>query len=529
MPLDVSICWREELDSYIDLSTYEVNRQVAHILPEEVVRGVNMLPIRIEADQLYVAATAPLDLPGMDEIRLLTGLKVKPVIVTEEELARAINEQFSVRETAKQTIIDMRLEEMEASEEAVQAETPVLEETPVAVLVNSIVRGAVNDGASDIHLEPQHPEMRVRYRINGTLHDITTIPKHIEPSIISRIKLLADMDITERRRPQDGHITLNVAGRQIDLRVSTILTIKGEKIVIRILDKEKMLIELDELGLSSEQQDICESFIARPHGMILITGPTGSGKTTTLYAILKRLNSISENIVTIENPVEYQMPNINQIQVNPQVDMTFAAALRTIVRQDPDIIMVGEIRDFETADVAIHAALTGHLVLSTLHTNDAPGAIVRLLDMGLQPFLVASAITGVIAQRLLRTICPECRELHRPSQAELRLLNLPDDAETMYARGKGCKSCLNTGYRGRTGLFEVLKVDEDIKGLIMAQAPASEIRGLALKKGMRSLGEVGVEKVLQGVSSVEEVLRAAYIEEDRALGMEQLYHTYERT
>jgi len=454
----------------------------------------------------------------MDEIRLLTGLKVKPIIVPEKDLAQAINEHFSIRQTAKQAIIDLRLQGLAQSMGTDEEERPDIEEAPVVTLVNSIIRGAVNDGASDIHLEPQHPEMRVRYRINGILHDITTIPKYIEPPIVSRIKLLADMDITERRRPQDGHIAIDVEGRQIDLRVSTVLTINGEKIVIRVLNKETMLIDLEQLGLSSQQEDAFKSFIAHPYGMILITGPTGSGKTTTLYAVLKQLDSLTRNIVTIENPVEYEMPSINQIQVNPYVDITFAAALRTIVRQDPDIIMVGEIRDFETADIAIQAALTGHLVFSTLHTNDAPGAIVRLLDMGVQPFFTASAVIGVAAQRLVRTICPECKESYRPSRAELQWLDLPDNRADLkpvpiLSRGKGCNFCFNTGYRGRTGIFEVLKIDEDIRGLILTQAPASEIRKVALTKGMKSLREMGREKVLQGISTVEEVQRVIYTEE----------------
>ena len=322
------------------------------------------------------------------------------------------------------------------------------------------------------------------------------------------------MDITERRRPQDGHISTDVDGRQIDLRVSTVLTVNGEKIVIRVLDKETMLIDMDQLGLSVEQQDTFRTLINRPHGMILITGPTGSGKTTTLYAILGQIDSTSQNIVTIENPVEYQMTNINQIQVNPHVEMTFANALRTIVRQDPDVIMVGEIRDIETADIAIQASLTGHLVFSTLHTNDAPGALIRLLDMGVQPFSTASAVVGVAAQRLIRTVCPECKELYHPSSEELEILDLPANNDVTLARGKGCNFCFNTGYRGRTGIFELLKIDDDMRGLILDQAPVSEVEKIALAKGMKSLREAGREKVLQGISTVEEVQRATYVESD---------------
>lgn len=322
------------------------------------------------------------------------------------------------------------------------------------------------------------------------------------------------MDITERRRPQDGHISTDVDGRQIDLRVSTVLTVNGEKIVMRVLDKETMLIDMGQLGLSAEQQNTFRTMINRPHGMILITGPTGSGKTTTLYAILQQIDSTSQNIVTIENPVEYQMASINQIQVNPYVEMTFAKALRTIVRQDPDVIMVGEIRDIETADMAIQASLTGHLVFSTLHTNDAPGALVRLLDMGVQTFSTASAVVGVVAQRLIRTVCPECKELYHPNSVELEVLDLPADSDVTLARGKGCSFCLNTGYRGRIGIFELLKIDDDIRRLVLAHAPIGEIEKTAIAKGMKPLREVGREKVLQGISTVEEVQRATYMESE---------------
>ncbi len=512
------------MDSYDNLSEHKIDRQVANMLPEEVVRRLNMLPIRIEVDQLYTATIMPLNLPGMDEIRMLTGLRVKPVIVPEKDLDHAIDEQFSIRQTAKQAIVDMRLQELATPRAEAQKETLRIEEAPVVALVNSIIRGAVNDHASDVHLEPQYPEMRVRYRINGILHDIMTIPKHTEASIISRIKLLADMDITERRKSQDGHISIDIEDRQIDLRISTVLTINGEKTVMRVLDKGTMLIELDQLGLSSEQAETFKSFIAHPHGMVLVTGPTGSGKTTTLYAILKQLDVIARNIITVENPVEYQMPNINQIQVNPHTDLTFATALRTIVRQDPDVIMIGEIRDSETADIAIQSALTGHLVLSTLHTNDAVGAVVRLLDMGIQPFFIASAVVGVIAQRLVRTICPECKEFYRPSSAELQMLDLPDDIGDVIARGKGCNFCFDTGYRGRRGIYEILRIDEDIRELILAQAPASEIKRAALAKGMKSLREMGREQVLQGISTIEEVQRVTY--ETEAPEMTHSSHAY---
>lgn len=498
----------------LTLSDQQIDKRIAQILPEETVRRLSMLPIRVEGDQLYVATVSPVNLPGIDEVRLITGLKVKPIIVARPELERAIGEQFSANQTSKQAIVDMTFQELGTTRMITpQEEILEIDDAPVVDLVNSIIKGAINDGASDIHLEPQFPEMRVRYRINGILHDITTVPRYIEPSIVSRIKLLADMDITERRRSQDGHITMTVGRKQVDLRVSSVLTVNGEKIVIRVLDKETMLIDLEHLGLTSEQHSKFKSFIDHPYGMILVTGPTGSGKSTTLYAVLKELDSVTRNIITVENPVEYQMNGISQIQVNPAINLTFANALRTIVRQDPDVIMVGEIRDTETADIAVQAALTGHLVFSTLHTNDAPGAVVRLVDMGVQPFLIASAVIGVIAQRLVRKICPQCKEYYRPSQEVLDILRAGPEVKEL-ARGRGCEYCRNTGYRGRTGVYEVFEVDDDIRRLIIAQAPTSEIKKMALAKGMKSLSYNGRQKVLQGISTFEEVQRVVYLNEE---------------
>ena len=492
---------------------YTIERYVAQILPEDVVRRLNLLPVRIENDELQVITVEPLNLPSMDQVKLMTGLKLKPIIVSEKELSRAIGEQFSSGQASKQAIIDMTFHEMEIAQRSDQVTPAELEEAPVVELVRNIIHEAISDKASDIHLEPQYTEMQVRYRINGLLHDITVVPRNIEPSVVARIKLLSDMDITERRRSQDGHMGVSYNGRRIDLRISTVLTVNGEKVVMRILDKESMFIDMGHLGMTDEQQTMFRSFITQPYGMILVTGPTGQGKSTSLYAALQELDSLTQNIVTIENPVEYQMPRINQISVNPYIDMTFATALRTIVRQDPDIIMVGEIRDSETADIAINAALTGHLVLSTLHTNDAPSALVRLLDMGIEPFLTSSAVIGVIAQRLVRTICPDCKEFYRPSQDEMELLNLSDDSVEL-AVGKGCDVCHDTGYTGRIGIFEIFEIDEDIRRLILAKVPSGEIKALALTKWMKSLGEMGREKVLQGISTTEEVRRVIYTGKD---------------
>ncbi len=504
------------METHANLADIQIDKRIAQILPEDTVRRLSMLPVSIEGDQLFVATTSPVNIPGIDEIKLLTGLKVKPMIMAKQELDHAINEQFTADQTSKQAIVDMTFQELGTPKNvSAQEEFLDIDEAPVVALVNSIARGAINDGASDIHLEPQLPEMRVRYRINGLLHDITTVPRYIEPSVVSRIKLLADMDIAEKRRAQDGHITMTVGRRQVDLRVSSVLTINGEKIVIRVLDKETMLVDLEHLGLTTEQHNKFRNFISHPYGMILVTGPTGSGKSTTLYACLKELDSVTKNIITVENPVEYKMTGISQINVNPAFGLTFATALRAIVRQDPDVIMVGEIRDSETADIAVQAALTGHLVFSTLHTNDAPGAVARLIDMDVQPFLIASSVLGVVAQRLVRTICPECKEFYRPSQEVLDTLRAPKGVLEL-ARGKGCDFCRGTGYKGRSGIYEIFEIDDDIRPLIIAQAPTSEIKKAAIAKGMKSLAKTGREKVLQGISTYEEVNRHVYLEEEDA-------------
>jgi type IV pilus assembly protein PilB len=505
----------------VSLSNYQIDRSIAQILPEETVRRLGMLPIKIEGEQLQVATTAPVNLPGIDEIKLVTGLKVKPITVAKRELEYAINEQFSAGQTSKQSIVDMTFQELGTSTVSSQESMLDIDEAPVVALVNSILRGAINDKASDIHLEPQSSglgglEMRVRYRINGLLHDVTdlTVPKSIEPSIVSRIKLMTKtMDITEKRRSQDGHIAFPIEGKLVDMRVSSVLTTNGEKIVIRVLDKDTNLVDLVHLGFSKEQHEKVKSFISHPYGMMLVTGPTGSGKSTTLYAAIKELDSLTRNIITVENPVEFHMSGISQIEVMPSIGLTFASALRTILRQDPDVIMIGEIRDKVTAEIAIQAALTGHLVFSTLHTNDAPGAVVRLLDMGIQPFLTASAVIGVVSQRLVRTICPECKVFYRPAPEVLKMIEAPPDV-TQLARGEGCDFCRNTGYKGRTGIYEVFELDYDVRRLILTQASTSEIRKLALEKGMKSLSRMGKEKILEGVSTVEEVERIVYLAEE---------------
>ena len=460
----------------VNLKAEKFKPQITMMIPEDVARKYKAIAVKIDGDSLCVALPDPSNLPVVDELCLLTGCAVKPLKASEKDITEAIDKCYKVADTSKQALVDMRLEKLKVTadkiEESEAEQTRNIEEIPIVKLVNDLIGGGIIAKASDIHIEPQEPEMVVRYRIDGALHDIMNIPKHIKPAVVSRIKILSNMDITERRRPQDGHIVLKKEGKEYDIRVSSMLTICGEKIVMRVFDKTAMLISLEKLGFTKEDELRFKELAKKPHGMMLITGPTGSGKTTTLYALLKQLSSQEKNIITIENPVEYKLDRINQIQVDEGINMTFATSLRTILRQDPDIVMVGEIRDKETAEIAIQAALTGHLVLSTLHTNDAPSAITRLVDMGVEPFLIASTIIGCIAQRLARRICSECK-------------------------GRGCDSCYNTGYKGRTGICELMIVSENIQKLILEKKPASEIKKVAIKEGMSTLQENGRKKIYQ--------------------------------
>lgn len=501
---------------YVKLTGQKIAPQVIKMLPEDIARQYKAIPVKMEQDTLYVAFVSPLNLPARDEIKLITGCKVSPMVATEKEIEQAINQYYKVEETSKQALIDMRMQKLKErkKEKAVTLEEELgrVEDLPVVRLVNDVINGAINAKASDIHFEPQEPEMMVRYRVDGILHDIMTVPKHIEPSVVSRLKILANLDITERRLPQDGHISLKKDNKDYDFRVSTLLTVAGEKMVLRILDRETMLISLEKLGFTKYDEDIFKSLVSKPYGMILVTGPTGSGKTTTLYAVLSQMNSKTDNIITIENPVEYRLNRINQIQVDPTTKITFATGLRTILRQDPDKIMVGEIRDKETAEIAIQAALTGHLVLSTLHTNDAPSAVTRLIDMGVEPFLISSTVIGTLAQRLARTICPECKEEYTPTKEELKNIGLELTPGEKLAKGKGCDFCFNTGFRGRTAIFEIMKMSDGIRDLISGRESVTKLKELAMQEGMKTLQQNGAQKVLDKVSTIEEIRRVVYLD-----------------
>lgn len=494
---------------FIKFSETKLSTHIVRLLPQWLVTKHNVIAVKFEEDTLYVAMTNPLDLPTLDQINLVTGFNVKPVVATEREIIKAISQHYGAEQMTKQDLIDARFDQEPTKEGDKKIEDLVLsdESGQVVRLVNSIIKDGIDSLASDIHFEPAIDEMVVRFRVDGILHDCLTIPAAVRKEVISRLKVLAKLDITEKRKAQDGHINLNYKKNNYDLRVSVVPTINGEKTVLRILDKTSMLIDLSTLGISAEDIALVESAISRPYGMVLITGPTGSGKTTTLYAMLHSLNAIEKNIITIENPVEYQLDRINQIQIDPEVGETFAQVLRSILRQDPDIIMLGEIRDLETAEIAVQAALTGHLVLSTLHTNDAVTAITRLRELGIPSFLISSCVVMAGAQRLVRKICPDCKQPYQPDEKTLRLLKIDEPPAGGFVHGKGCNYCYDTGFRGREGVFEFLKIDSDIQNAILRDKSALEIKKMAVKKGMKTLLDSALLKVSEGKTSVEEIKR----------------------
>ncbi|MFN3651203.1 MAG: type II secretion system ATPase GspE [Armatimonadota bacterium] len=500
----------------VSLAGEEVPSAVLGKVPSELALSRQVLPVSADVTTLTVAVADPLDLATQDDLQMLTGLAIRPVLATPSEIRRA-TERFYMARMLQDAEAD-ETQEGRGGDEALDVADlqKMAQEELIIQLVNLLINQAIQDRASDIHIEPFERELRVRYRIDGILHEASSPPKRLHPAIVSRIKILSDMDIAERRLPQDGRMRIQSAGRQIDLRVSTVPSLYGESVVMRILDRSAAVLSLEEIGMRSDALSRFRSLIRSPHGIILVTGPTGSGKTTTLYSGLTEIYSEERKIITIEDPVEYRLHGITQIQVHPQIGLTFAGGLRSIVRQDPDVIMVGEIRDGETADIAIHAALTGHLVLSTLHTNDAAGAVSRLLDMGAEPFLVASSLIGSLAQRLVRVICPACRvpvpEGHEMwSQAALFGGEL---ARGPLYYGPGCVECRGLGYRGRTGIFELLPVDEEVHQMIMRHASAGEIRAHAMRHGMTTLLGDARRKVLAGETPVSELLRVCQRESD---------------
>ncbi len=487
-------------------------------LPAQFMKESKFIPARLADNELTVIMSNPLDFYTIDAIRLATNCEIRPLAGEELEIMLTIEQFYGTGATSMGKII----EDMDGipgyqgeDEENVDHLRDMASEGPVIRLVNLIITRAIELRASDIHFEPFEEQFRVRYRIDGVLHDVESPPKRLQAAIVSRVKIMAKLNIAERRLPQDGRIMLRVKGKEIDFRVSSIPTIHGESIVLRILDKSSIVLDIEKLGFPQDTMEGFKELIQKPHGIILVTGPTGSGKTTTLYCALEKINSPDKKIITVEDPVEYQLRGINQIQVKPSIGLTFANALRSIVRQDPDVILIGEIRDAETAEIAIHSALTGHLVLSTLHTNDAPSAITRLIDMGMEDYLLSSTIIGILAQRLVRVACPDCREPYSPNPMILKEMKLEsgDLKNPNIIEVRGCESCSHTGYWGRVGIFEFLKVTDDIQRLILGKKDANIIKEAARKDGMRTLREDGWLKVKQGVTTVSEVLRVTQEEE----------------
>ncbi len=497
----------------IDLTKVQIDDEALRSLPPRLVHRKGILPVKREDGVLVVATSDPFDLYAFDEIRLMTGLEIQPALAPEEDIQKLIKAHFGIGgETLDEMMSTDDLEVVQDSSAENEDLLEMAQEASVVKLVNEVFLEAVNERASDIHIEPYERGLSIRYRIDGVLHDasVPATVSRFQAAIISRIKIMSNLNIAEKRLPQDGRIKLSVGGRQVDIRVSVIPMLFGEGIVMRLLDKAKVLYTLPELGMAPDTFAVFEQMIDRPHGIVLVTGPTGSGKTTTLYAALQAIVSPKIKVLTVEDPVEYHLDGVNQIQVNPKIGMTFARGLRAILRHDPDVVMIGEIRDLETAEAAIQAALTGHLVFSTLHTNDACSAATRLLDMGIEPFLLTSTVAASMAQRLVRSICPDCKQEYLPD-----LDKLPSDLKLepgqKLFRGAGCRKCRGTGFYGRSGLYELMVVDDDVREKVMARAQASEILKIAKAAGLRTIRDDGWIKVRQGVTTPEEVMRVAAV------------------
>jgi len=514
---EMMIALAEEIGvKYVNLSDIDTDPVIVVLIPEEMARRHQLIAIDKGENKLTVAMANPLDVFAYDEIKIRLGYNLEAVLSYGEDINKALDEVFGVSDEWDQvidkfenlTVTVLKEEEREAELSAVAAG----EEAPIISLVNLMILRAVKENASDIHIESFGDEtLQVRYRIDGILHDIMSLPRQLRLAVISRIKIMSDLDIAERRLPQDGRIQVNVGGRTINIRVSTLPTVNGEGAVLRILDPTSILLELNSLGFSQDILPKFTSLIKKPNGIILVTGPTGSGKSTTLYTTLNILNSTEKKIMTIEDPVEYRLKGINQVQAKPKIGLTFAAGLRSFLRQDPDIMLVGEIRDKETAEVAVQAALTGHLVLSTLHTNDAPSSVIRLIDMGIEPFLISSSVIGVIAQRLVRRICPRCKKEAKLTSDLAKILeeyNM-DSKKIILNKGEGCPYCKETGYKGRIAIFELMIITDTIRDLISSNITSGKLRETAIKEGMCQLREDGLKKVCEGVTTIDEVLRVA--------------------
>ncbi|MEO3945472.1 ATPase, T2SS/T4P/T4SS family [Gorillibacterium sp. CAU 1737] len=486
---------------HVQIYRQKIEQRVVQLIPQKVAEQHSVLPLRVDGNKLVLAMADPLDYFAIDEIRILTGMRVEPVIASKEELVRAIVRYYGLQDSIEQIAQSMQAREEEVLQTAQDNDSPVVK------TVNQIIQQAVQLNASDVHFDPQEDGLRIRYRIDGVLRNERTLPTGMLPVIAARVKIMANLNVAERRIPQDGRVELVIDYRRIDIRVSTLPTIHGEKIVMRVLDSTASVTEVDKLGFSEWNRTQFVRSIEKAHGVVLLTGPTGSGKTTTLYSALSHLNRDGVNIITIEDPVEYQLPGINQVQVNPVTGLTFAKGLRSILRQDPNVVMVGEIRDAETAEIAVRAAMTGHLVLSTLHTNSAAGSISRLMDMGVEPFLISSSVTCVVAQRLVRKLCPHCSVRYVPAEEEAAELNRLGLDGSRLSIGRGCGECGRTGYKGRLAIHEVLPLDGGLRSLILQKRPDHEYAAYAAERGMVTLLQDGLRKAAEGQTTLTEVFR----------------------
>jgi type IV pilus assembly protein PilB len=512
----------------LEIEKQLVDVESVRLIPADMARRVAAIPLYMDKDSLVVAMADPLNIFGLDDIRKAADRQIRQVVSTRTDIQKAIDRYYGMSQSIETATMDFAGAQVGPVAESMEMPGATAGDAPVVKLVSMVIAQAIMDRASDIHIDPEGNHIKIRYRIDGVLSEVRTLPREMHAPIVSRIKIMANMDIAEKRVPQDGRFQAKITHSEtgpvvtavfrersalrmtgdvtVDIRVSTLPVIQGETVVMRILDRSQIIMTLEGLNFTADMLDRYRRLITRPYGMILVTGPTGSGKTTTLYASINTIDRKANNLVTVEDPVEYQMVGVNQVQVNPKAGVTFASGLRSILRQDPDIIMVGEIRDRETAEIAIHAALTGHLVFATLHTNDAAGAATRLMDMGIEPFLIASSTIGILAQRLARQVCDRCKKPYQASPELLKSLGIAAEAVTFY-RGEGCPACKDSGYKGRIGLYELMEMNDDIRGLIVAKASSSAIKASAAQKGSKTLRQEGIIRAASGITSVEEVLR----------------------
>jgi type IV pilus assembly protein PilB len=502
---------------YVNLAISHIEPSVVRLIPENMALKHEIIPIRLENNTVTVAASDPLNATAFDDVRIYTGHEVYPVMADGEQIRSLISRHFGSQKAIEAAEEFSRANSLFLKDQALVVadsdSSQEVGESPAVKLINILIEQAVQGSASDIHIEPQQRNVRIRFRIDGQLQDVMQADIDILPAIVSRIKVIAGMNIAEKRLPQDGRITYRMSANEVDLRISVLPTIFGEKVVIRVINKDTYNVPKDKLGFLPENLAVFEEIMKNPHGVILVTGPTGSGKTTTLYTAIKDLNKANVNIVTVEDPVESAIRGISQVQVNPKAGLSFANSLRSILRQDPDIILIGEIRDAETAEIAIRAAITGHLVLSTLHTNDVASSVIRLVDMGIQPFLVSTSVVGVIAQRLVRRICKNCKTAYTPSEEELVLFDAKSEAASVLYRGKGCEMCKGTGYKGRTAIHEVMKIGSELRQAIYKGESADTLKEIAVRSGMITLRENCRKLVLEGVTTLEEMVKVAYAQE----------------